>query len=111
MDTFFREFVEAAPDAILEVDQAGTIRRAEEGSERVFRRSATLAMRTVIVPDKILVIDDEPSSLELVMAALAQPGVEILGTGDPEEGLALFHRHQPEIVLVDMRMSKIGARS
>ena len=61
------------------------------------------------MPDiKILAIDDEPSSLELVMTALAQPGVEILGAADPEEGLTLFHRHQPEIVLVDMRMPKIG---
>jgi two-component system NtrC family response regulator len=67
------------------------------------------ALRAVTVPDiKILAIDDDPASLELVMTALAQPGVEILGTNDPEEGLALFHRRQPEIVLVDMRMPKIG---
>ena len=36
MDTFFREFIEAAPDAILEVDQAGIIRLANEEAERVF---------------------------------------------------------------------------
>jgi DNA-binding NtrC family response regulator len=57
---------------------------------------------------KILAIDDEPSGLELVMTALKQPGVEMLGATDPEEGLTLFRRHQPEIVLVDMRMPKMG---
>ena len=57
---------------------------------------------------KILAIDDEPSSLELVLAALKQLGVELLGATDPEEGLRLFHHHQPEIVLVDMRMPKMS---
>lgn len=63
---------------------------------------------TAMTAIRILAIDDEPSSLELVMTALQQPGVELLGAADPEEGLALFRRHQPEIVLVDMRMPKLG---
>lgn len=53
---------------------------------------------------KILTIDDDPSGVELVMTALARSGVELLGSTDPEKGLALYHLHQPEIVLVDMRM-------
>jgi DNA-binding NtrC family response regulator len=57
---------------------------------------------------RILAIDDDPSGLELVMTALQQPGVEILGTNDPEEGLTLFEQHRPEVVLVDMKMPKIG---
>ncbi len=57
---------------------------------------------------RILAIDDEPSGLELVTTALKQPGVEILGANDPEEGLALYARHRPEIVLVDMMMPKLG---
>ncbi len=57
---------------------------------------------------KILAIDDEPAGLELVMTALQQPGVEILGTNDPEEGLSLFNQHRPEVVLVDMMMPKLS---
>ena len=57
---------------------------------------------------RILAIDDEPSGLDLVMTALQQPGIEILGSNDPEEGLAIFDRLRPEIVLVDMMMPKIG---
>jgi len=37
MDTPFRELVEAAPDAILEVDQAGVIRLVNEEAEQLFR--------------------------------------------------------------------------
>ncbi|MEO8049816.1 MAG: response regulator, partial [Acidobacteriota bacterium] len=57
---------------------------------------------------KILAIDDDPSSLELVMSALKQEGVEILGASDPHEGLALFRKEQPEVVLLDLMMPKMN---
>ncbi len=57
---------------------------------------------------KILAIDDDHSSLELVMSALGQDGVEILGTLSPQEGLALFLKEQPDVVLVDLMMPKIN---
>ena len=57
---------------------------------------------------KILAIDDDPPSLDLVMSALEQPGVDMLGASDPEEGLRLFEREQPELVLVDLMMPNIG---
>ena len=36
MDTSFRELFEVSPDAILEVDQEGTIRLVNEEAERLF---------------------------------------------------------------------------
>lgn len=57
---------------------------------------------------KILAIDDDPSSLELTMSALKQEGVEILGSSDPQEGLALFQKEQPEVVLVDLMMPNMN---
>ena len=57
---------------------------------------------------KILAIDDDPHSLDLVLSALEQKGVDILGASGPEEGLALFRRERPEVVLVDMVMPKIN---
>ena len=38
----------------------------------------------------LLVIDDNPRSVELASDALAQPGLEILTAAGPEEGLDLF---------------------
>ena len=52
----------------------------------------------------VLIIDDNPASLELVSTALAQPGLEIFTASDPEEGLDLFCNHLPEIVLTDLVM-------
>ena len=57
---------------------------------------------------KILAIDDDLPSLDLVISALEQKGVDILGASDPEEGLALFMRERPEIVLVDIMMPKMN---
>jgi DNA-binding NtrC family response regulator len=53
---------------------------------------------------KVLVVDDDPQQLELVRAALTQDGIEIFSAGGPEEGLELFAREHPHIVLLDLMM-------
>jgi DNA-binding NtrC family response regulator len=57
---------------------------------------------------KLLVIDDESRNLELIESALAQQGLEILTTSDPEEGLILFQKSRPDIVLLDLVMPKMS---
>ena len=52
----------------------------------------------------LLIIDDNPGSLELLSAALAQPGLEILTASEPERGLDLIHERRPQIVLTDLVM-------
>jgi len=59
-------------------------------------------------PIKLLAIDDEPDSLELIQDALTQPNLEVLTTTDPEEGLRIVRRSHPEIVLLDLRMPKVS---
>ena len=56
----------------------------------------------------LLIIDDNPSSLELLSEALAQPGLEIRTASDPEEGLDLFCDRRPHIVLTDLVMPKMS---
>ena len=56
----------------------------------------------------VLIIDDNPGSLELLSNVLAQPDVEILTASDPEEGLDLVHRHHPPIVLTDLVMPRMN---
>jgi DNA-binding NtrC family response regulator len=53
---------------------------------------------------RILVIDDNPGSLELLSSALAQSEVEILTAVDPREGLDLVATRHPQIVLTDLVM-------
>ena len=57
---------------------------------------------------KILAIDDNPPGLELVLSALEQEGVDIVGASDPEEGLRIYRRDRPEVVLLDLMMPKMN---
>lgn len=57
---------------------------------------------------KILAIDDDPASLDLVLSALEQPRVVIQGTCDPEEALKLHRQEHHEIVLLDLMMPKMN---
>ena len=52
----------------------------------------------------VLVIDDNPGSLELLASALAHPDIEILTASDPEQGLDLVTTRHPQIVLTDLVM-------
>jgi DNA-binding NtrC family response regulator len=56
----------------------------------------------------LLIIDDNLGSLEMLSAALAQPGLEILTASDPEKGLELVRRHHPQIVLTDLVMPNLS---
>jgi DNA-binding NtrC family response regulator len=53
---------------------------------------------------KLLAIDDEAQSLELIEDALSNAGVEILTARDPKIGLEMFKRVRPQIVLLDLMM-------
>src|SRR5665213_3423586 len=56
----------------------------------------------------LLIIDDNPGSLEMLSAALAQPDLEILTASDPEDGLDLVHRRRPQIVLTNLVMPHLS---
>jgi len=52
----------------------------------------------------LVIIDDNPGSLELLSAALARPGLGIFTAQDPEEGIEIVYREHPQIVLTDLVM-------
>src|SRR5579884_656495 len=53
---------------------------------------------------KLLAIDDDPQSLELVSEALSDNGLEIMTADDPQRGLEMVRREHPQIVLSDILM-------
>ena len=57
---------------------------------------------------KLLAIDDDPQSLELVSEALSGDGLDILTADDPERGLELVRSERPAIVLSDIVMPKMN---
>lgn len=56
----------------------------------------------------LVVIDDNPGSLEMLSAALARPGLNIFTAQDPEEGVEVVFREHPQIVLTDLVMPGIS---
>ena len=57
---------------------------------------------------RLVAIDDDPATLELIETVLAQDGLEIQTATDPELGLSLVLRLRPLIVLLDLSMPKLG---
>ena len=53
---------------------------------------------------KLVAIDDDAKSLELIKEALAESELEILSFTDPEKGFAAVLEHRPDIVLLDLVM-------
>ena len=57
--------------------------------------------------EKILVIDDESIIRESMTAYLEDSGFRVCQARDGREGLAVFRREQPDLVMVDLRMPGI----
>jgi DNA-binding NtrC family response regulator len=56
----------------------------------------------------VVLIDDNPRSLEFLETALGGMGARVLIASDPEEGLDLVYTHHPQVVMTDLVMPKIG---
>ena len=55
---------------------------------------------------KILVIDDEPVIRQVFQYYLEDNDFEVITAEDGEKGLEMFHEHNPQIILTDLRMPK-----
>ncbi len=54
--------------------------------------------------EKILVIDDEETTVQLISILLERRGFEVIKAYRAEEGLRKAYRHQPDLVLLDIMM-------
>ncbi len=53
---------------------------------------------------KILVVDDEPSILETLFMFFEEKGMTVFIAATGEEGLALFDKKEPQVVILDIRL-------
>jgi len=58
--------------------------------------------------DKILLVDDDPSSIELISEILQKTGLEVIIARDGEEALNRFLANSFELILTDLMMPKMG---
>jgi DNA-binding NtrC family response regulator len=56
----------------------------------------------------LVIIDDNPRSLEFLSSALVRDGVEIFTASDPEQGIDLVYTHRPQIVMTDLVMPSMS---
>lgn len=55
-------------------------------------------------PQRVLVVDDEPTTVALFARALRKGGFEVLTASDGEAGLDLYLRHRPDLTILDLHM-------
>ncbi len=56
------------------------------------------------MPDRILVVDDEPAMREVLSRHLVNLGYEVFTAGAAQEALAVYEREQPRLALLDISM-------
>lgn len=56
------------------------------------------------MPQRIMVVDDDPDHLRVVSAILEESGFEVGRAEDAEQALSRIHEFQPALVLTDLRL-------
>lgn len=55
-------------------------------------------------PPRVLVVDDEPSMVELIRTYLERDGLEVLEAGDGPTAVDLARRHLPSVIVLDINL-------
>jgi two-component system alkaline phosphatase synthesis response regulator PhoP len=57
----------------------------------------------------ILYVDDDPDYLEVMRIILESGGYEMVGAATAEEGLEVYRKRRPDLVLVDLMMEEVDS--
>jgi DNA-binding response OmpR family regulator len=57
---------------------------------------------------RVLVVDDEPDTVELLREFLVGKGYEVLSASDGEEALQKLKEERPHLILLDVRLPKMN---
>ena len=55
----------------------------------------------------ILIVDDEPTNVDMLSQELDEEGYKLLTAYDGEEALIKVQEHQPDLILLDVMMPKV----
>jgi len=61
-------------------------------------------------PIKILIIEDDPTIVELIQLYMDKAGFSSISASDGEEGLELFYNESPDCILLDIMLPKMNGR-
>lgn len=68
------------------------------------RRAPARDKRGMKMAKKILVVDDEPDILEVIIFRLESKRYHVLKAGDGKEAMDIVRRDRPDLVLLDLRL-------
>jgi DNA-binding response OmpR family regulator len=57
---------------------------------------------------RVLVVDDEPDTVEILREFLVGKGYEVLSASDGEEALQKLKEERPHLILLDVRLPKMN---
>src|SRR5512138_21573 len=59
------------------------------------------------MPKKILLVDDEPEILEICRDYLKASGYDVVTAKDGVQGLSIFHRDRPDLIVLDLMLPEM----
>lgn len=60
------------------------------------------------MPKKILVVDDDPALVEMIVMVLTEKGYEVIKANDGQEALKIMFNCKPDLVLLDVVMPRLN---
>lgn len=57
---------------------------------------------------KVMIIEDEASARKMLAKAVTKEGFDVVTAGNGREGLEMFEKESPEIVISDLKMPEVG---
>ena len=60
------------------------------------------------MPKKILIVEDDPRNIRVVVMALRPHGYTLLEATDGEEALKIAVREQPDLIIMDIQLPKMS---
>jgi len=60
------------------------------------------------MPNKILIVEDNPQNMKLILMTLRRYGYNLLEATDGEEALKIVKGEKPDLIITDLQLPKIG---
>lgn len=79
-----------------------------KSEQRTSTKDSTACTRFQDHPPEVLIVDDDPCIAELLQQLLEDEGFVVAMEGDGRSALSHIERKQPDVVLADMRMPRLG---
>jgi CheY-like chemotaxis protein len=77
---------------------------AEIREQPIARHDSPRLDSAVLAGARIIVVDDDPTAVELITEVLAQAGGEVISCGTADDALQAFARSRPDVILSDIEM-------